>query len=141
MKNSMQWLSFLMIILYSSHLFAQSAPQAGINRKTLLQQQLPPTSVEEVRIDEITCAPGQGAPDHYHPCEVYGYVIEGQIIYQVYGQAPVLLRSGDSFREAAGQRIMVFRNALADKPSKFIAVYLAKKDQPVIVLTNNHKNE
>ena len=116
-------------------------PQAaGISRRVLLQQELPQTAVEEVRIDEITCAPGQGAPEHYHPCEVYGYVVEGQIEYQVYGQPPVLLNAGDSFREAAGQRILMFRNALTDKPSKFVAVYLAKKGQPVIILNDQNKN-
>lgn len=137
MKNSMQWLMVLLPLLYGSALFAQSS---GISRRTLLRQQLPQTTVEQVRIDEISLVPGQGAPDHYHPCEVYGYVVEGQIEYQVYGQAPVLLKPGDSFREAAGQRVQVFRNTLTDKPSKFIAVYLAKKDQPLIILTNNNKN-
>lgn len=136
----MQWLIVLLPLLYGSTLFAQSS---GISRSTLLQQQLPQITVDEVRIDEISLAPGQGAPDHHHPCEVYGYVTAGPIEYQVYGQPPVLLNAGDSFREAAGQRIQVFRNALADKPCKFIAVYLSKKDQPLIILTNltnNNKN-
>ncbi len=137
MKNVLQWLLVILPLFYGSSLTAQNN---SISRKTLLQQQLPPTSVEEVRIDEITCAPGQGAPDHYHPGEVYGYVVEGQIIYKVYGGEPVLLNPGDSFREAAGRRIEVFKNALADKPSKFIAIYLAKKGQPLIVLTSN-KNQ
>jgi len=43
--------------------------QSGISRKTLLEQALAPATVEDIRIDEITCAPGQGAPAHYHPCE------------------------------------------------------------------------
>jgi quercetin dioxygenase-like cupin family protein len=130
------WLFFLAAFLYNNCLLAQSA---GISRRALLQQQLPGTTVQLVRIDEITCGPGEGAPAHFHPCEVYGYVVEGQIEYQVEGQSPVLLKQGDSFREAAGQHIQVFKNALADKPSKFIAMYLAKKDQPVIVLTNDNK--
>jgi quercetin dioxygenase-like cupin family protein len=139
--KSIHLLMFLMPLLYCcSALSAQTPHTANISRKLLLQQQLPQTTVEEVRMDEITCAPGQAAPDHYHPCEVYGYVLEGQIEFQVYGQPPVLLNPGDSFREAAGQRVHVFRNALKDKPSKFIAVYLSKKDQPLIILNNNNKN-
>lgn len=135
--HSIQWLSFLILVACTGTLSAQSSQPGGISRRILLQQALPKTAVEEVRMDEITCGPGQAAPDHFHPCEVYGYVVEGRIEYQVYGQSPVLLNAGDSFREAAGQRILVFRNALADRPSKFIAVYLSKKDQPVIILTKD----
>jgi quercetin dioxygenase-like cupin family protein len=115
---------------------AQSRP-AGISRKTLLEQALPAVTVEDIRIDEITLAPGQGAPVHYHPCEVYGYVVTGQILYQAAGQPPVMLHAGDSFREAAGRQITVFKNALDSLPSKFIAVYLAKKEQQVTVISTN----
>lgn len=114
--------------------------QSGISRKTLLEQALTPVTVEDIRIDEIICAPGQGAPAHYHPCKVYGYVVSGQIEYQVAGQAPVILKAGDSFREAANQPIQTFKNALADQPSKFVAIYLAKKGQPVIILSPGTKN-
>jgi quercetin dioxygenase-like cupin family protein len=127
------------LLVVGGSAFAQSGP-TGISRKILLEQVLPPTTVEDIRIDEITCAPGQGAPAHYHPCEVYGYVVSGQIEYQVAGQASVILKAGDSFREAAGQPIQTFKNALADQPSKFVAIYLAQKGQPVIILSPGTKN-
>jgi quercetin dioxygenase-like cupin family protein len=140
LSSKMKWLTSFLSLLYCGGLSAQSQPAGNVSRKALLQQALPATTVETVRMDEITFAPGQGAPEHYHPCEVYGYVVTGQIVYQVYGQPPVILNPGDGFREVAGQRILAFKNALADKPGKFIAIYLlAKKDQPVIVLTGDQK--
>jgi quercetin dioxygenase-like cupin family protein len=110
-------------------LLAQSQPTA---RKTLLQQLLPVTRIDEVRIDEIMLTPGQAAPLHYHPGEVYGYVVEGDILYQPEGETVAQLKSGDSFREAAGKRISVFKNASGDRPAKFIAVYLLRKNQEPI---------
>ncbi len=136
MQTFFKWLSAGLAVLGWGQLSAQVQTPADINRKTLLEQQLPATTIETVRMDELTLAPGAGAPDHHHPCEVYGYVLDGQLLYQVHGQAAVLLYAGDSFREAAGERIAVFKNALTDKPSKFIAVYLAKKGQPLIKFTN-----
>jgi len=139
MQASLQWLTPFLLLLHSAALSAQSRP-AGVARRELLQQRLSATTVEQVQIDEITLAPGQAAPVHYHPCEVYGYVVAGQIAFQPAGRPQVLLNAGNSFREAAGQRIPVFKNASADQPATFVAMYLARKNQPLIILTNDHKN-
>ena len=119
-----------MSVLTTGTLAAQTPPA----RKALLQQALPGISVETVKMDEITFAPGQAAPVHHHPCEVYGYVVSGQILYQPAGEAVQLLQAGDGFREAAGREISVFKNAQNDQPATFIAVYLLRKDQPSIII-------
>lgn len=119
-----------MSVLIAGSAAAQTPPA----RKQLLQQILPATTVEEVRMDEITFAPGQGAPVHHHPCEVYGYIVSGEILYQPAGEAAVLLHAGDAFRETAGREITLFKNAQDDKPATFVAVYLLKKDQPAIII-------
>ena len=118
----------------SIFLAGSASAQTPPVRKQLLQQTLPATGVEEVRMDEITLAPGQGAPVHHHPCEVYGYIVSGEIVYQPAGEASVLLHAGEAFREAAGKEITAFKNAHDDKPATFVAVYLLKKDQPAIIL-------
>ncbi|PSL47885.1 quercetin dioxygenase-like cupin family protein [Chitinophaga niastensis] len=124
----------MMPLLYAGSLLAQSAPTTVINRKQLFQQILAKTSIEEVRMDQITFAPGQGAPVHHHPCEVYGYVVSGEILYQPAGEEAVLLHTGDAFREAAGQEITAFKNAHDDKPATFVAIYLLKKNQSNIIV-------
>ena len=118
-----------------SVLFAGSAAaQTPTARKSLLKQQLPVTTVEEVRMDQVTLEPGQGAPVHHHPGEVYGYIVSGEVLYQPAGEAETLLHTGDAFREVAGKEISVFTNAHNDKPATFVAVYLLKKDQPSIII-------
>jgi quercetin dioxygenase-like cupin family protein len=126
----MKKILLMMSILSAGSVAAQTAPV----RKPLLLQTLPVTTIEEVKMDEITFAPGQGAPVHHHPCEVYGYVVAGEILYQPEGEAAVLLHTGDAFREAAGREIKVFKNAHNDQPATFVAVYLLKKDQPTIII-------
>ncbi|MGO4288358.1 cupin domain-containing protein [Chitinophaga sp. RAB17] len=126
----MKKLLFIMSVLITGSAAAQTPPA----RKQLLQQILPATTVEEVRMDEITFAPGQGAPVHHHPCEVYGYIVSGEILYQPAGEAAVLLHAGDAFRETAGREITLFKNAQDDQPATFVAVYLLKKDQPAIII-------
>ncbi|NLR61446.1 cupin domain-containing protein [Chitinophaga polysaccharea] len=119
-----------MAILSAGATAAQTAPV----RKQLLQQDLPAFSIEEVRMDQITLAPGQGAPVHHHPGEVYGYIVSGEITYQPAGATAVVLHAGDAFREVAGQEITQFKNAHADQPASFVAVYLLKKGQPPIII-------
>jgi len=114
---------------------AQAPQVAGVTRKQLLQQALPPTQVTSVLMNEITLAPGQASPDHHHPGEVYGYVLEGEVQYQVAGQPPQVLRTGDGFREAAGQRALAFNNNSTTRPCRFVAFYLLQANQPPIVLT------
>lgn len=118
-----------------SVLLAGSAgAQTPLARKTLLQQPLPATTIEQVRMDQITLGPGEGAPVHYHPGEVYGYIVSGEVIYQPTGEPAVTLHPGDAFREMAGKEIAVFKNAQTDKPATFVAVYLLKHDQPPIII-------
>lgn len=119
-----------MSVLLAGSAAAQTLPV----RKQLLKQILPVTAVEEVRMDEITFAPGQGAPVHHHPCEVYGYIVSGEILYQPAGEAAVLLHAGDAFREVADKEITIFKNAHDDQPATFVAVYLLKKDQVPIII-------
>jgi quercetin dioxygenase-like cupin family protein len=123
------------LVAGSKTAYAQAPTVAGVTRKQLLQQSLPPTQVTSVLMNEITLAPGQASPDHHHPGEVYGYVLEGEIKYQVAGQPPQLLRAGESFREAAGQRVLAFNNNSPARPCRFVAFYLLQANQPPVVLT------
>ncbi|MCW3467232.1 cupin domain-containing protein [Chitinophaga nivalis] len=122
------------LLLFWGRLQAQTKPVAGVGRKTLLTQILAPQTVEEVKMEAITLAPGAAAPAHYHPGEVYGYVTAGEIWYQPAGDSLVRLHAGDPFREAAGKQILVFKNAQTNQPATFLVFYLLKKNQPVIIL-------
>lgn len=46
-----------------------------------------------------------GTPPHRHSGPVYGYVLEGELVFELEGDPPVLLRAGDTVWEPGGDRI------------------------------------
>ena len=62
-----------------------------------------------------------------------GYVAKGEILYQVEGEKPQLLREGEAFYEPAGPRILRFDNASATEEAIFIDFNLQQEGEPFIV--------
>lgn len=46
-----------------------------------------------------------GSPPHRHPGAVYGYLIEGQMLFELEGEAPRIVSAGEAFSEPGGDRI------------------------------------
>ena len=105
-----------------------------VARLTLLAENIPPQMVRRVEIQEITFGPGQKAPLHRHPCPVIGLVLEGEILYQIEGQAAKTLKSGEAFYEPQNMRIAHFDNASDKAPMRFIACYLVDAESQRIEL-------
>ena len=106
---------------------AYAAPKSPIStviiRKPLLTAAFPfPKNVGRVEIKEIRFAPWQKTGLHRHPCPVVGYIAQGTIRFQVFGQSAQTLQAGQAFYEPANTKIVHF-DALG-KPAKFIAYYL-----------------
>lgn len=104
------------------------AQQQGIARKDLnpaaVQQ-----FVKTVEIQEITFPAGQKAPKHLHPCPVVGYIKSGTVLFQIEGQAPLILKEGDSFYEPKNTNILHFDNASDKEPMTFVAFYLKEEQE------------
>ena len=106
---------------------ADAAPKSPaatvIVRKPLLTAAFPvPKTVGRVEIKEIRFLPWQKSGLHRHPCPVVGYIAQGTIRFQVFGQPIQILQAGQAFYEPANTKIVHF-DALG-KPAKFIAYYL-----------------
>jgi quercetin dioxygenase-like cupin family protein len=108
----------------------------AIVRKPLLTAVLgEEKSVAKVEVKAIEFSPHQKTGLHLHPCPVVGYIAEGEVSFQVEGQAVQILKAGDAFFEPANTRIVHF-DAL-ERPVKFIAYYLmGKKDHELIRMIN-----
>lgn len=65
-----------------------------------------------------------GAP-HRHPGFVLGYVIEGEIRFQVAGEPVRILRAGDTFFEPPGARHLLTESASLDRPARALAIVIA----------------
>lgn len=100
-----------------------------VSRKELLTALLSPERpVGKVRIQEVTMGPGVKAPLHLHPCPTMGIITEGEIAFQIEGQAVSYLKAGDAFYEPENVRVAKFDNEGA-VPAKFAAFYLLGNDE------------
>src|ERR1700743_3189178 len=88
-----------------------------------------PDRVESYR---VVLGPGQRTGEHHHPGGVVGVVTEGVIIFEL-GGTQRRLEAGDAFVEPPGATVARFDNASADAPATFIAHYLLRANQPLIV--------
>lgn len=75
--------------------------------------------------------PGGASLPHRHDANVLVYVLEGSVIMQVQGQAPVTLKAGDTFFETPTDIHLQSANASKTEPAKFIAIVIKDKGAPV----------
>jgi quercetin dioxygenase-like cupin family protein len=109
------------------------AQQKQLARKELLNA-IVNQNVSVVEIKEVTMAKGQEAPKHLHPCPVVGYVVSGNVLFQIEGEERIILKEGDAFYEPRNKTILHFDNALKDKPLTFVAFYLKEQDEENIII-------
>ncbi len=103
------------------------------NSVRLLAVEFEPRQVVQVEVGDFHFKPGQVAPIHAHIAPTVGYVAKGEIIYQVEGQNPRILREGDAFYEPAGPRILRFDNASPTEEAIFLDFNLERASEPFIV--------
>ncbi len=58
------------------------------------------------------------------------YVLDGSVILEVQGKAPVTLKTGEAFHTTKGE-VHNVKNASATAPAKALAFYIAKKGTPL----------
>src|SRR5690242_20955489 len=66
---------------------------------------IPPDA--EVMTAVVAWPPGSpGAPPHRHPSgPVFGYVLEGEMLFELEGEAPRVIKAGEAFWEPGGDVI------------------------------------
>jgi quercetin dioxygenase-like cupin family protein len=103
--------------------------QTGLHRTDLLHRDLdaPEREVLQVRVD---FEPGVASPKHAHPGVEVAYVLDGTFEYQLDGQPPVTLKSGDSLYIPAGVA-HVAKNVGANTGSE-LATYIVKKGPALV---------
>jgi len=111
---------------------AASALAATTTRKAVFQQDLPQVAMDgwQVTAVELTIPPGAGSQKHRHPGFVLGYVLEGELKFQVEGQPETVIPAGQMFYEPPGSVHAVSASASPTKPVRFLAMVLAEKGKP-----------
>lgn len=125
--------SILMKRLLLVGVFIASASAAQTTKVTpLLSRDLTGIAGKEGAMMTVEYAPGAAGPVHRHDAHVFVYVLEGSVVMQVQGAAPVTLRPGQTFYEGPDDIHLVGRNASRTKPAKFLAFFVKEKGAPVV---------
>jgi quercetin dioxygenase-like cupin family protein len=86
----------------------------------------------------VEIPPGDpGTPPHRHSGPVFGYMLEGEMIFELEGDAPIVVRVGDTFWEPGGDRIHYqAANNLPAAWSRFVVVMACVPGQPMLTLVD-----
>ncbi|MGW1720348.1 cupin domain-containing protein [Streptomyces sp. NPDC002156] len=92
----------------------------------------------EARSVRVTLAPGDpGAPPHRHPGPLFGYVTEGEVLFELEGQPPRVLKAGDAVFEPGGDVIHYQgANNLADAQSQLVVTMFAPPGTPLLTVVS-----
>ncbi|KAB8193957.1 cupin domain-containing protein [Nonomuraea phyllanthi] len=95
----------------------------------------------EARTIRVTLAPGDpGAPPHRHPGPLFGYVTQGEILFELEGQAPRVIKAGDALFEPGGDVIHYQgANNLTDAQSQLVVTMFAPPGTPVLTVVSQEE--
>jgi len=122
-------------IVFASLAGTTLVAQHDVAVKSLISKELKDVPGKELSMITVDYAPGASDPVHTHNAHALVYVLEGSIVMQVKGGAPVTLKPGDTFYEAPADVHVVGRNASQTAPAKFVVVLLKEKGAPILVPT------
>jgi quercetin dioxygenase-like cupin family protein len=92
----------------------------------------------EARTIRITLSPGDpGAPPHRHPGPIFGYVTQGEILFELEGRPPQVLKAGDALFEPGGDVIHYQgANNLPNQQSQLVATMFALPGTPLMTVVS-----
>jgi quercetin dioxygenase-like cupin family protein len=114
-----------------SHVGDRLAAQEATVR-SLMSKDLAGDPGRELSMITIEYPPGSVDPVHTHHAQALVYVLEGTIVMQVRGGAPVTLVPGQSFYEGPDDVHIVGRNASQTAPAKFLVFLVKDKGAPLL---------
>ena len=113
---------------------------------TELQSVTPPFlaadgQVMTVRIDYPPGDPG--IPPHRHPGgPCFGYILEGEMVFEVQGEPPRVVKAGEAFWEPGGDVIHYSDgNNRSDIPLRYLVTMICDPGQPMLVVVEDDELE
>jgi quercetin dioxygenase-like cupin family protein len=83
-----------------------------------------------------------GAPPHRHSGPCFGYVLDGEMVFELEGGPARVVRAGEAFWEPGGDVIHYQDgNNRDDVPVRFVVTMLCEPDQPMLVLVDDEELE
>jgi quercetin dioxygenase-like cupin family protein len=83
----------------------------------------------------VKLPPGSaGNPPHRHTGPAFGYVVQGEMIFELEGEPERVVRAGESFWEPGGDVIHYQDgNHLADTETRFLVTMFCVPGQPMLI--------
>ncbi len=126
MKHTVVFLAFS-LSLAGGTLVAQKDPV-----RSLMSKDLAGVAGKELSMLSVEYSPGESTPAHTHPAQAMVYVLEGSIVMQAKGNAPVTLASGQTWYEGPDDVHIVSRNASNSAPAKYLVFMVKDKGAPIL---------
>jgi len=84
-----------------------------------------------------------GAPPHRHPGgPSFGYVLEGEMLFELEGEAPRVIKAGEAFWEPGGDVIHYSdANNRTDVPLRFLVTMVCAPGVPMLVVVDEEELE
>jgi quercetin dioxygenase-like cupin family protein len=117
----------LSLSLAGGTLLAQDDPV-----RSLLSKDLAGVPGKELSMITVEYAPGGSSPAHTHHAQALVYVLEGSIVMQVKGKAPLTLTTGQTFYEGPDDVHLVSRNASHTARAKYVVFLVKDKGAPIL---------
>lgn len=124
----MKWSIVVPLVLIAGFAIAQ-AP--AIKRTILQKGDVPVEGAREVIMGTAEIAAGGATGRHSHNGPETGYVLEGTSLLEIDGDAPKMMKAGDSYFIPAGK----IHNASAHGggSAKVLAIYVVEKGKPLVI--------
>jgi quercetin dioxygenase-like cupin family protein len=111
---------------------------------TVLQEVAPPAIPEGAHAMTVIVEypPGDpGAPPHRHPSgPAFGYMLEGEMLFELEGEPPRVIRAGETFWEPGGDVIHYSDgNNRDDVRSRFLVTMFCVPGQPMLTLVDEEE--
>ncbi|WP_328999218.1 cupin domain-containing protein [Kribbella sp. NBC_00709] len=89
----------------------------------------------------IELPPGDaGTPPHRHSGPVFGYMLEGEMIFELEGEPEYVIKAGEAFWEPGGDVIHYqAANNLADSWSRFVVVMICAPGQEMLTFVTDEE--
>lgn len=134
-NRAMRWLGTALLALWSATTFAHGADGAAGHEVVapVLQAAMADAGGRKGVFVTVTFAPGQASNPHFHPGSLFAYVLEGEVVSQLEGEAPVTYRAGQAWYEPPRKPHLVSKNASTTRPAKLL-VWLMMNDGDEVVV-------
>ena len=116
------------------------------NALTVVQEVRPPFIPDgaEAMTVVISYPPGSaGGPPHRHPSgPAFGYMLEGEMLFELEGEPPRVIYPGEAFWEPGGDPIHYQDgNNRSDTKLRFVVTMLCAPDKPMFVVVEDEELE